>query len=215
VSNGQAAFRRSALRLAASERNDDQWQDAAAQAAGALIDLARDRQVEDLRTFLSPGPSGLDVVWIVSCYQSGGVTPSDRREFDDPAGAVEFYAACGDPSHVLGEVVVGAPESVRWTALTRLGDELAFHLPDLQCVNGPNVGPSLRHWDEQLADWARSAAVAPAAPGATLGQRLDARLAVVERQQAEVLDALATVEAKLDRLLEHPAEDGRTRRFRR
>ncbi len=155
-----ASFRTAAVRLAREPPQSEFANEAADQAAQALLSLATSRDESALRQILRPDPGMGDTTWTVACYQIGDLTPCALLDFANPVSAVTTLARCEEASHVAAELVASNPTGTRWTALIRTGKAVRFQLPDDRSASGAtreNPGEmSLadRHWRDQLKRWA-------------------------------------------------------------
>ena len=154
------AFRVAAVKLAREQPQTDTANEAAREAAQALLILAASHDEAALRQILRPDPRVDEAAWTVACYQIGDLTPCALLDFANPVAAVTTLAHCGEASHVAAELVASTPSGSRWTALTRTGALVRFQLPDGRSASdatreGP-AAPSLAdgHWRDQLRRWA-------------------------------------------------------------
>lgn len=159
-SEAGARFRTAAAAVDGARAAGELGDEAAAEAAEALLALAAAGDQAELRSYLTPDPSVEAQAWTVLCYQVGDVSPSAIRDFSAPDAALATLAQCDDPDHAASELLCSTAEGLRWAALTRAGERLAFHLPTEEtCTPGQfgalDVEQAVAAWRRQLRAWAR------------------------------------------------------------
>ena len=156
------AFRLAAVQLAQEVGSGEQSKLLSCKAAAALVAMAVHGDTGRVCSYLNPDPTRASVTWTVACYQIGDLTPSALKDFSDPCDAIAVLAACPESNHVAAELVASTPEGLRWTAMLRMNDDIAFQLPDPTTASGDTTSNSgelaaaLVAWRRRLAVWASS-----------------------------------------------------------
>jgi hypothetical protein len=197
-----SAFKMAAVQLAAEEMNSEGRHIASRLAAESLVSLALAEDESSLRSFLSPDPTNEHVTWTVACYQIGDLTPTALRDFADPVEAVALLAACPEENHVAGELLSSTSHGLRWTAMTRINDDLGFQLPDADTASDASrehsteLFDALQRWRQQLLIWG--------VPELDIaGDALPAPVPVAEAQQRVDTSPDQSIERRLERIEAH------------
>ena len=154
------AFRHAVVSLVASIPDTNGARRYSAEAAAALIELARRGEEQILRQILRPDPAGGDAIWTVACYQIGDLSPTALRDFPEVAPAVATLAQCPEPAHAAAELLACTAAGVRWTAMVRTGDTVRFQLLSNTTASGASssqpgsLEQACEGWAGQLIDWA-------------------------------------------------------------
>ena len=223
---GVVAFRRAAVAVAANPPESDNARLQARLAGEALVALGAAGDEDSLRTILTPDPGGdgRATTWTVACYQFGDLNPSALRDFADATTAVATLARCEDRSHVAAELLASTPTGVRWAALIRTGESVAFQLltaatgNDASTPDPGRLDAARRQWEDRLQDWAahpeRGDQHPPPVPdvrgpsavelGLALGQVLEAVRAVEHRVEVGVGTSEVILGAVAGRRLRDP-----------
>jgi len=192
-------FRRAAVAMALSPETGEERCTHAEECASALVDLASGGHEALLASLLKADPGDGESTWTVACYQIGDLSPTTLKDFAEAVPAVAHLYGCGSASHVAAELIVTNPEGVRWTALVRSGDTLAFQAVGTATGTAPSPGRLLRArhaWEDQLLGWASeptrgldppAPVEAPAPPTPSAGGVGDVAVGVVLGQLLEAV----------------------------
>jgi hypothetical protein len=211
-----------ALSMASMAQSEDVARERAEEAAGALVDLARDGDEDALRAILRPDPGQETVTWTVACYGIGDLAPSALRDFADAAAAVTTLAGCGELTHVAAELLASTPTGLTWTALTRTGDQTTFHpfgrsaMGEVPAsspapVSSDDATLAALRWQTQLSGWAarredpapvpvrarETGAQAQARGGGAAARDVLRRLAFLEQQVEQLREQVQHLEGRL------------------
>lgn len=141
----------------------------AAEAGEALVALAATGPAAavELRDLLSPDPSNANVTWSVACYQVGDLTPSALADFAEPLEAMATLVGCDQSHHVAAELVASTSSGLRWTALVRTNQRVAFQIPDAETAvdsshaHAGELADALQRWWARMAQGSKGAVTAP------------------------------------------------------
>jgi hypothetical protein len=198
--------RQAAVRLATNDRRSDAGRAAAQEVAHALVAMALSGDSDSLAAFLSPRPQGEGNTWTVACYQYGDLTPSALRDYGDPIDAMGALVACEEVGHVAAELLASTPDGIRWAALYRSGDALAFQLPsrETSAAADPDrpelLSAVLRAWQEQLGHWACEDQPPIVLPGATPERTSGLASPALERRFDDLVHTLGALEQRVAEL---------------
>lgn len=195
------AFVEAAAALAGAEDDPESMRRLARVAGAALVGLGDLGASAALAEALRPDPREARVTFTVACYQIGDLVPCSLRDYRDPAGAVRALADCPQPSHVAAELLASTPSGLRWSALVRTGEDVAFQPPNGETASSASSAApnslllALEGWSERLSRWEALVRTGRAAGGLLAEEPEPEPAAEATEPTALLMRVLSTVES--------------------